>query len=623
MSIKRTISHLKHLDFLGTGVNLNIAGQDRLKTYLGAFLTVCLVGSLMTVWWFQAQTYLETTSPQIFQEFSDLDDGAEIDLVEKKLLPTIGIYDEVLQNGLPAADVAKYVTIKGLMLVSKYNLATSSWDVTQTPLDPVACSTLTPEERKLYDFENFGTEKRFTGFLNDKAICLKPPSSTMKIFGSVAKSHVGVFSVQLFPCSLASGCVTALEFARVSVVLGDSKKSIRYADLSSPVTTIPNMNTLYQINQAMTQDYQSNFRLNEIYDNFGFGYSARLRTSYFDIGTTGYLTRMRNSAQITCTLPQIAASACAPYLKFSFRSSPRYSKTIRNYKGPTETLGEMGGVKEIFFVVFFLLYFPFDYFNKRYFILEKVFGIRQDIKALFSFQKTSDSNESPEDSSQNRSCCRKKHRPNSEQGCQEELQDLGSDLIERNLDVVSLVKALNDLRMLMGTFINEKQERIASYVSLRRQAYLLTKYRQPKRSTTQVLPQQEPSLQIEPILLEYSKPDTEFLDEMGSKTKHQFVDYYIRNVLDSNQTGNQNQAISMNEFPALPQTSQRQLEEPPRLEQLDRRDPERFGTPKQTDDKKLGSTVEMNEKPGTQFPLSSRPAGKGHLMKAQKFSMKR
>ena len=629
MGVKKILSHLKQLDFLGTGVNLNISGQDRLKSYLGALLSVCLLASLLTVWWFQAQTYLDTSSPQIFQEFSDLDDGAEVDLLQKKLLPTFGIYDEVVQNGVPAADVAKYVTVKAYAVENTYNQATSSWNMVTAPLNPVACSTLTPEERTLYDFEHFGSESRFTGYLNDKAICLKPPTSSLKISGSVAKSRVLFFAVHLLPCSLTSGCVSAVDFAKVSVVLGDSKKSIKYADLASPVSTIPNMNSLYHINQAMTQEYQMNYRLNEIYDNFGFGYSAKLRSSYFDIGSTGYLTRMRNSAVITCTEAQITASACAPYLKFSYRSSPRYSKTIRNYKGPMETLGEMGGLKEIFFIAFFLLYFPFDYFNKQRYILEKVFGIKRDIKEFFSFQRNMPSGDELGDEAGKGFCCFKKQRTGSEQECQQELQALGSDLIEKNLDVVTLVRALNDLRMLMGTFINEKQERIASFVSLRKQASLRKEHRRVQVSSIQVLPQQEGNQQLEPILpvlLEYSKLDTMFLDEISMRTKYQFVDYYIQEVLcnklSGNQNQNQNQAISLNELPPNPHRSldQGQESQNRQLEIMEQNELSRFGPqkPKEDNFQAAGGGQELKAKKDTVFPLSSRPVGKGYVLKANK-----
>ena len=119
-----------------------------------------------------------------------------------------------------------------------------------------------------------------------------------------------------------------------------------------------------------------------------------------------------------------------------------------------------------------------------------------------------------------------------------------------------------------------------------------------------------------------------FSDENAMRTKYQFVDYYIQEVLSSKLSRNQhqnqiqNQAISLNELPPNQEHSPRQGPESQnrQLEIMELNESSRFGPPKLKEDNfnAAGGAQELKAKTNAIFPSSSRLGAKGYVLKTNK-----
>ena len=96
--------------------------------------------------------------------------------------------------------------------------------------------------------------------------------------------------------------------------------------------------------------------MTKIIDNSGFFSGTNLKTEYSSVERQQFNSRYRDHVTVTCTAESILDYSCTSYISFFYNSGPAIETITRTYKGWLETLGDIGGVSEILFIAFSLIY---------------------------------------------------------------------------------------------------------------------------------------------------------------------------------------------------------------------------------------------------------------------------
>ena len=348
---------LSNIDILAPDISLNVRGSSSLKTALGGILSLFFVAVLAWLVVIIVQDFFDKTAPKIRQQVSDSDLFPKIGLVENKLVPVIVAYKDGL-TGLLAEETKSYFTAKLMMYEYRRKSGTTrdDFDVIKKQFDYVACKSLSKELRARL-FAGFGNYFTNEAILNT-ALCLDLTTvdSDIFVYGKSDSEGFSLCTIQLSPCSEGGSCASQEEVISVMVNPIYPEPIIDLRNYEHPLRYITNSDNVFYLNPGSIQFHQQKMMYSTIENDRGFLFGESRVTSYYHVEKELIVSQFRPLNQIECNPSLIGTAECKPYIITEIMSGGKSLVQVREYKGVVETLGEIGGVKELVYICFFYLY---------------------------------------------------------------------------------------------------------------------------------------------------------------------------------------------------------------------------------------------------------------------------
>ena len=480
---------IKKLDFMAPQVGLNVGGSDGIKTYFGLMMSIGYLVSISILGSVIVQSFFDTTEPRISQETSESGEYPVIDFMDNNLFPVSYVYYNDIFP-IPAAMVPKYFTIKFV----KYAF-NSYFDQNGQPqvngsvnfMDVIPCSEL-KQNQSLYKYYEIYKETKFFKQNSDAlGLCIKLDPELLKVGGGGADTSVELLTYAFYPCSLSSGCATKEEMNNVGIVYSFPSTSMNLSSKSDPVKSYLNADNFVYVNTAQRQKFQSKLSVTEIYDDPGTYFPVTLESNFSSVDRMLTTTRYRNDSNVQCTQLQLLSDQCSSYFLFDYMSSGKKIKLLRQYKGIVETISDIGGINSIVFLLFLwsnylyisfiqkklMVHRVFDFFNEKLFTTTErrsCLARMMDIcrcRCIFRKKKDSDvfAKDSPE--LRRKPSIVSKHDPRAlDPVVVSNLQDQAYNMIEKSLDVITLVKEINNLKLLTHFLLRDYHLKLAPLITL-------------------------------------------------------------------------------------------------------------------------------------------------------------
>lgn len=444
--MSKIFRYVTNLDILAPEIQFNVGGQSSVKSVVGAILSLLCTSLVIYVTILQFLDYFDTLSPTIAQDVRVKGEYLPIDLVQHKKIPIVFI---TMEDGtiIPFEELDQYVAIKFRRNIWYNSEANNSVYIVDDQ-KMVPCSELINAGKFDPDYYlNLGGFKRS---LNN-GICFDMEGKNASIAGSYSSSPSTVAYMDIYPCTKddTSKCKPYEVVRRLWILVAHLEAEIDLSNKAKPISYSVNSDFYFKLNTVTTNYYIRKLLHAEIVDNFGFLFSQRRAAQFVQEEKLLPFTGWRDQNQISCKAEGLDSltSECLPYMEIITMSSNQYVKISRTYKGLLETVGEIGGLKEIIYLACYYLYYHYHQFVSK----------RELVRQVFNIGSNSPSR-----------CCRKKNAaqvssnsfsmPGAQsehsngqaglEGQQAAKVDEAFDRITKAIDVVQLSKDLESLRFI-------------------------------------------------------------------------------------------------------------------------------------------------------------------------------
>ena len=490
-SFSKALAGLKRMDILSKETKLNIQGSTTVNTYVGAFFTCFYILVILAAAVYILEKYFNTEIPTVSSESYDQVRAPEINLAQQNILPFMIAYNG--NSLITSGDVEKFVHIE---------VAQETWITTIDPdsglpslslqenyFPVVACSDLTDEERAYYSYVPSNTTLR--NQFNKNGICVRANSSYIIKGMTIEEVNVDV-NYRVKPCILGNECYNQSTLEKFNFYMLLPMTNLNLSNYKSPRIATAAMNVLFYVVPDVQQLSTLNIGASSIKDYQDGKFVLpdwSQRDFYYDIKSTTYTLGNRGNG-ITCDPSQVGPkgdSSCASYLEFMFQSSLQYNSIRRTYQTSLMTFSMIGGVHNAILLTCLLLYTWYNERVKREYLIDNVYPFLQKVNLDEPEPNTIQNNNSisqvtsprpPSGLGQNNSNQKSSQRSwylrcfSSIFGCfagifwcffrrklstKQRLRQLALDNILANLDVINIIKELNNLKFLTAILLNAEQ----------------------------------------------------------------------------------------------------------------------------------------------------------------------
>lgn len=373
---KRKLKLVKQIDIFSSNVRLNINGDSAHKTFLGVLCTLLYLGGTFAVVVDQITSYFDTTSPIAVTDSYTTALYPKINIFEHRLIPALIGYSNETEF-IEVKDIDKYFTIifqKTIWKTTYNSQGVPTMKKTFEEYPTVPCKSLAGEERKAFDYIN--NNELVKVYFQSYGVCAKVPPE-VSVEGKGADDFYTTFSMEVMPCSLPTGCKTYEEssIANLQIILPTSNYDS--SNKESPLSKLVTLEEDFYINPSIKQTYTAKIQHQKVSDLVGLYPYWTESHSTFEFSSVISSAQYRTNSSI-CTKAQAEIAdnpACLPYFEYTIQSSGVVVVNRRSYPTIFETLGNIGGTSQVFFIVLLLLYSPYDHHFKKKFILNKVYPL--------------------------------------------------------------------------------------------------------------------------------------------------------------------------------------------------------------------------------------------------------
>jgi hypothetical protein len=461
------LEFVKRSDIFAQRVELNLAGKQGYQTLFGAFLSIIYVATI-GFWTFSILASLfSTDNPTSFSDVATRTIYPKIDLGASEYLPIIIAY----LGDTEAIDVEStksYFSASSSQYswTSTINNSLAVTSLEKKFFDVVPCKELSQKELAAYDYIEKGSYLR--EMIPLYGLCVKPTKDYF-VSGKGSDELFQTVSLNIQPCitGLGHSCKPAADVAKVNFYILMPTTSTDLANLENPIKRITNADNIYYLNLGATQRYVAKIKENFVQDWRGFNPEWSNRTSFYDALEVTSTLVSRNSSKSSCTVLERDSEdpACETYFEYSFQSSGVRTIVRRKYKEYTEAVGDVGGVNEVLRAVFFLLYFYYNGLVRDAFLVNKVFSFFTEFENEYFRTRFGGSAKKNSERSFFRKifcCCRK--------GSQEEIEfeenkKAALENIEANLDVLTIVREMNNLKVITNFLFKTRHFKLIPYMA--------------------------------------------------------------------------------------------------------------------------------------------------------------
>jgi hypothetical protein len=485
----------KYLDFFSEGVNLNVGGHAVFRTVYGSLFTVVYLGIMIFIVVMNAGKYLDKTNPVAVGEVYTREAYPEINLRQNKLSPVLVAFSDET-TWITADQLSKYFTVVTQKIIWDSVLDSNTNEVILEKkfetYPTLPCSQIPEDERKK-TFDYMGEDNYYYQTLSTYGLCSQIPTSA-SIIGSSSDDHFSIFTFKVLPCSLSSGCADASQMSTVNFQLLLPYSNLKVNNEGDPHDFKVAGDEIYYVTPSLRQIYTAQMKELNVFDFEGFFPSWRQQDTVYDIHSK-VLTMTSRTSVTSCTSAQVAIEdnqACLPYFEFNVQSSGVVVNSKRTYISLFDTLGAIGGTNGVIIVILLMLYGPINEKKRREYMTRKIYSLvgvkEEDLEKGMDFINRKKQARSgtgvqaegvegqslPQTQTQIKierdrrrwwtyicCCCRKKTATEIEW---EKKVNRAHQKIVDSLDVLTIVRNFNELKVLTHFFFGERHFDMAQYV---------------------------------------------------------------------------------------------------------------------------------------------------------------
>jgi len=452
--LTQLVSQGKDVDFLAGRVELRVAGKSAVKTYIGAILSVCNVLLITVMSMYVFLQYIDTTQPYLAIEASYTPKYPKLDLGEAKLTPIFIAYDYG-STPISAEDLPKFLTVRFSLwnyTLEKDSSGIEYYNYQWRYFPLVTCGTLVGKSKSFTFMEDPDAANK--DIVRNFGFCIEAEPGELKLEGSWSDSYSSYPMIEFLPCILGTDCVDAMRLSELGISLIQTNPYINLSNYENPVKYSSNSDEYLYLTTKTGQRVMNKMKINEIHDNRGWLSQSTLKHRFITVDKLSVSQYDRTLGQTSCTMAEIDDYSCQPYLYMVYTSGGISEKTTRTYQGITESLGQVGGVKEVLLFLFTIVYSMYQQNHYKKVLLKSVYGSLNHEHAKIN----------PDDKD-----AEKKRLANIKQDeIDENNKKLAFESIEEVLDITLLAKEINSLKFIADVLLTPEQKKLIPYYTLKK-----------------------------------------------------------------------------------------------------------------------------------------------------------
>ena len=321
--------------------------------------------------------FIRTDQPSVNEQRRYDSYYPDFDLQAEGHIPLL-IFNEKFFGQILAKQSSKYFTAR-LVQRTYFIESDGNYKSEVNILKYVPCSDLLLKGYRKEDI--IGSNPGFFDAAFDKfLLCVdKDPKQPLLVTGQAAGLHQIISNINIYPCSLDSGCVPTSELSRLGFIFSRAQKSTDLNNFENPVTTLISADDYFTIDPSQQQYYISTLAQYKIIDSKGFLLPETVSKVYSQIEQMQPTNKIRLDEKTHCTLQELDSFECQAYVTLSFQSGGQKYTIHRKYKSLLETIGDIGGINEITLFVAGMIYYLFHKVAVKKFLVWQVFQFKKEL----------------------------------------------------------------------------------------------------------------------------------------------------------------------------------------------------------------------------------------------------
>ena len=463
------IDKMRNFDLMTPPVTLNIGGKSGVKTFFGVFMTCCYLVAISVFTYVIVVSFFDTTSPQVAQVTSQSQVNPVVRMTDNHQFPVFYVLMNEIIN-IPPANVSQYFTILYTKIrLYQYVAANGSlalnYYTESMPVVPCSVAMQNSTIAAAYQ-QYYATSTYFRKYGDSLGMCVMFNPDESYVAGSGSSTGGDALFLQFYPCTLATGCAPANLITSLGILLNMPTPSVDISNYEDPVSYALSANFIYHVDLSASQHYKHVMQVNEIWDQSQIFYSNSLRRNFTSAVAPVLNNYNRNNSQVNCTLADIKNRLCTSYLEFEWYSGPTVAKTYRSYKTFTQTISQIGGVNSGLLLVFLYINLIYNYYAKKHLLVDRVFKFFKSIKPVESHTKDNQVQAVAPSKSGGVEAILKSPLEELDKKGLEEMKEEAYNVIVKNLDVITIVRELNNLKVLTHLLFKDYHQKLMPLISL-------------------------------------------------------------------------------------------------------------------------------------------------------------
>ena len=454
-------------DVLGAEFQIKYTKEsERFQTTLGgciSCLVFLLIGIAILV---VARRFFDTSSPSVTISTKFLPKAPKTNFYEEEIFYVFSFFKNFV--GLPPTEIQKYITIR--LEVLKYVLSGANIGIEfESIFNYVPCTQL-KEKMWLENFRKPGFET-IMGYAYGFGVCPDITSADKEKYFAEGKFENPPYNqvrIAVYPCSLQNPADCLPMVGVVSTTLINSKKAFDPANYKNPVTNILELGRgiVYDLSKYKQIKYRS-FR-STVMDATSDFFSETERTNFTEFKFYSKTLNIRDPRKVHCTEAEMnlaLGGPCHPYASLDFLASSDAQVISRQYTTLLSSIGELGGIVEVFFMFAGLLYVKYNSHKLAGYVRDKLFGKRWETEIVPCLDNDEESS-SLLDSSKLISGAKTKDEKKKVEENREMVVELMDDMLEDNEDGIALFEKIHQMRALEAMLFDEHHKVLLPIVLL-------------------------------------------------------------------------------------------------------------------------------------------------------------
>ena len=368
----KILDMMRGVDYFGGKVELMLHDDTSYKTLLGSFYTAVSFIVISMYLYIVCVKMFDRSSPTVSCN-REYDIGKyKYSIIDSDVLPIVVLYNKSDGSVLSPSILSTLGTMRSQLWYSYFDYTLRQSFFKTINLEVKKCAQIVNRKPYNWLFNSHRFDTMYEYFH-----CVEIPEHIgFLVEGNRVTDNITSLKIDIFPCSLSSSQCQATaglpNYEQVTLMLINAKKFLRYSDFNQPIQVSHELREELNIQESVGTKIFYFVKSTVLRDETNIFQPKHDQKQFISTETQEVNTFQRNNTQKICTLSEIDANNCSPYLSIEFRSSGIEDTCIRSYTDVLNSFSDIGGFKELVFMGVLILYSFYNLVMKRRFIRSQI-----------------------------------------------------------------------------------------------------------------------------------------------------------------------------------------------------------------------------------------------------------